>query len=94
MSEAAAGGPTTTTSPAVGESQTAATTISVAISDDALKEPEVIMGHLDLGAPGQVFDPEALDTTLFALQQAWDMIPQEQKNIEDERARLLTWAPC
>jgi hypothetical protein len=66
-------------------------TNSTAISDDALEEPEVVMGHLDLGALGQVYVPEVVDTTLFALQQAWDVFLREQKDLDDERARLLTW---
>jgi hypothetical protein len=71
--EVAAGDPTATTSPEVGASQTVTTTTSAAIGDDAPEEPGVVMGHPDLGASGQVSVPEALDTTLFALQQARDM---------------------
>jgi hypothetical protein len=68
-SEVVAGDPTTTTSPVVGVSQTAASTTSAAIGDDAPEEPEVVMGHPDLGAPGRVSVPKAVDMTLFALQQ-------------------------
>jgi hypothetical protein len=68
-SEVVAGDPTTTTSPVVGVSQTAASTTSAAIGDDAPEEPEVVMGHPDLGAPGQVSVPKAVDMALFALQQ-------------------------
>jgi hypothetical protein len=44
-----------------------AATTSAVIGDDAPEEPEVIMGHPDLGAWGQVSILEAVDTTLFAL---------------------------
>jgi hypothetical protein len=44
-----------------------AVTTSAAIGDDAPEELEVIMGHSDLRAPGQVSIPEAVHTTLFAL---------------------------
>jgi hypothetical protein len=52
MSEVAAGSPTTTTSQAVGASQTAAVTTSVAIDDDAPKEPKIVMEHPCLGTLG------------------------------------------
>jgi hypothetical protein len=91
MSEAIAGSPATTPSPVVGVSQTVAMTISVATRDDAPEEPEVIMGHSDLGALRQVSVPEVVDTTLFALQQVQDMFLREQKNLDDERVHLLTW---
>jgi hypothetical protein len=71
--------------------QMSTATNSIAISDDALEEPEVVMGHLDLGALGQVYVLEVVDTALFALQQAWDVFLREQKDLDDERARLLTW---
>jgi hypothetical protein len=67
-----------------------AATTSAVIGDDAHEEPEVIMGHLDLGARGQVSIPEAMDTTLFVLQQARDMFIREQKDLDDEQACLLT----
>jgi hypothetical protein len=68
-----------------------AATTSTAIGDDAPEEPVVVMGHPDQGAPGQVSVPEAVDMTLFALEQARDVFLWEQKNLDDERARLLTW---
>jgi hypothetical protein len=68
----------------------AATTLA-AIGDDAPEEPEVIMGHLNLGALRQVSIPEAVDMTLFALQQARDVFLREQKNLDNERVCLLMW---
>jgi hypothetical protein len=53
--------------------------------------PEVIMGHPDLGALGHVSVLKAVDTTLFALQQARDVCLLEQKNLDNERSCLLTW---
>jgi hypothetical protein len=91
MSEVIAGSPAATPSPVVGVSRTVAMTISVATRDDAPEEPEVIMGHSDLGALRQVSVPEVVDTTLFALQQVQDMFLREQKNLDDERVHLLTW---
>jgi hypothetical protein len=49
------------------------------------------MGHPDLGAPGHVSVLKAVDTTLFALQQARDVCLLEQKNLDNERSCLLTW---
>jgi hypothetical protein len=73
VSEATTRGHIATTSLTVRVSQTAVATTSVAIGDDAPEEPKVIMGHPDLRPPGQAFVPEVVDTTLFALQQAWDV---------------------
>jgi hypothetical protein len=65
MGEVAVGGPAVTTGPAVGASSSAPGDDDNAVEE----EPEVVMGHPRLGAPGQVSVPEVVDMTLFPVHQ-------------------------
>jgi hypothetical protein len=83
----AAGDHTTTTGLAIGASS------SVPGDDDNAveEEPEVVIGHPGLGAPGQVSVPDAVDTTLFALLQVQDVLQWERRGLEKERQCLVEW---
>jgi hypothetical protein len=76
--EAATGGPATTIGPTIIAS-------SSALDDDDIadEEPDVIMGHPGLGAPGQVFVLEAVDMTLFALHQVQDVFQWERGGLDE-----------
>jgi hypothetical protein len=77
VSEAETGSPIAPSCSVVRASEMPVATTSTTIGDDVPKEPKVVMGHSDLGAPELVSVPEAMDTALFALQQARDVMSQE-----------------
>jgi hypothetical protein len=72
--EAATGGPATTIGPMIIAS-------SSALDDDDIadEEPDVIMGHSGLGAPGQVFVLEAVDMTLFCTTSSAGRVPMGEE---------------
>jgi hypothetical protein len=71
MSEAAAGDPTTSTSPTAGAPssppQMVAATASTGTDDNTIEEHEVIMGHLGLRASAAISLFEVMGMTHFAL---------------------------
>jgi hypothetical protein len=71
MSEADAGDPTTSTSPAAGAPssppQMVAATASTGTDDNTIEEHEVFMGHLGLWASGAISLFEVMGMTHFAL---------------------------
>jgi hypothetical protein len=77
-SGATAGDPAPSTSPAAGASpyppRMAAATASTGADDNAVVEPEVIMGHPGLRASGIVSLFEAMGTSHFMLNQAHDVL--------------------
>jgi hypothetical protein len=95
VSEVAARGLTTSTSPTVRVSSSAphmvATTASVTNGDDTVEEPEVVIGHLGLGAPWQIPIPKVVDTPLVALQQARDVLLWKRRGLDEEQERLIEW---
>jgi hypothetical protein len=88
-SEVAAGGPISSSGLAAGAPssppQMAAATASVGVDDNAVEEPEVIMGHPGLRAPRDVFLCEAMGTSHFALNQAHNVLHWEREDINKER---------
>jgi hypothetical protein len=96
-SGAAAGDPTASTGPAAGAPPSpprmAAVTASTGADDNAIEEPEVIMGHFGLRVLGTVSLSEAMGTTYFALNQAHDVLCRERENINKEWLRLSV-SPC
>jgi hypothetical protein len=86
MSEEDAGDPTALTSLAAGAPsppppQMAAATTSAGADDNAVEEPEVIMGHPDLRAPGAVSLSEAMGMTHFMLNQVHDVLRRKREDI-------------
>jgi hypothetical protein len=69
----------------------AAATALTAADDNAVEEPEVIMGHPGLMVPGTVSLSEAMGMTHFALNQAHDVLRQEREDINEERLHLSVW---
>jgi hypothetical protein len=63
----------------------------VGTDDNANEEPEVIMGHLSLRAPGDVSLFEVMGATHFALNQVHDMLRREREDINKEWLCLLVW---
>jgi hypothetical protein len=55
-------------------------------------EPEVILGHPTLRAPGDLSLDEAIGTAHWAHTQAQNVLHRESGGIIDERQRLLQWA--
>jgi hypothetical protein len=94
-SGAAAGDPTASTGPAAGAPPSpprmAAVTASTGADDNAIEEPEVIMGHFGLRVLGTVSLSEAMGTTYFALNQAHDVLCREWEDINKEWLRLSVW---
>jgi hypothetical protein len=94
-SGAAAGDPTASTGPAAGAPPSpprmAAVTASTGADDNAIEEPEVIMGHSGLRVLGTVSLSEAMGTTYFALNQAHDVLCREREDINKEWLRLSVW---
>jgi hypothetical protein len=92
---AAASDPAALTSLATGAPSSpprmAAATTSMGADDNAIKEPEVIMGHCGLRAPGTLSLSEAMGTTHFALNQAHNVLHQERVDINKEWLRLSLW---
>jgi hypothetical protein len=68
-----------------------AATTSTSTDDNAIKEPEVIMGHPGLRMPGTVSLSEAMGTTHFVLNQAHDVLRRETEDINEERIYLSVW---
>jgi hypothetical protein len=68
-----------------------AATTSTGADDNAIKEPEVIMGHPGLRTPGTVSLSEAMGTTHFVLNQAHDVLRRETEDINEERIYLSVW---
>jgi hypothetical protein len=62
----------------------AAATTSTGADDNAIKEPEVIMGHPGLRAPGTVSLSKAMGTTHFALNQVHNVLHREREDINKE----------
>jgi hypothetical protein len=95
MSEAAAGDPDASTGLAVGAPssppQVVATTASVGADDNAIEEPEVILGHPGHRAPGAISLSEVKGTTHFALNQVHDVLHREKEDINEEGLRLSMW---
>jgi hypothetical protein len=54
-------------------------------------EPEVILGHPTLRAPGDISLDEAMGTAHWALTQAQNVLRWESGGIVDEQQRLLQW---
>jgi hypothetical protein len=94
-SKAAAGDPVASTGPAARAPSSppcmVAATASMGADDNAVEEPEVIMGHPDLRVLGTVSLSEAMGTTHFALNQAHNVLHQEREDIHEEWLRLSVW---
>jgi hypothetical protein len=71
--------------------QMEAGTASVYDDDDVIEEPEVILRHPGLGAPGQVSVPEAVDMTLSTLQQERDVLLRDRRGLNEEWQCLVGW---
>jgi hypothetical protein len=69
----------------------ASVTSSTGADDNAVEEPEVIMGYSGLRAPRTVSLSKAMGTTHFALNQAHDVLCWEREDINEERLCLLVW---
>jgi hypothetical protein len=67
------------------------TTALVGVDATAAEEPEVILGHPALRAPGDVSLSEAMGTTHWSINQAHSVLHQERENIDNERRPLLLW---
>jgi hypothetical protein len=95
MSEAAASDPAASTSPANGAPSSsprmAAATASAGDDDNAIEEPEVIIGHPSLRAPGAISLSEAMGTTHFVLNQVHDVLHREREGINEECMCLSVW---
>jgi hypothetical protein len=65
---------------------------TVATDDGGAMEPEVILGHPTLRAPGDVSLDEAMGTAHWTLTQAQNVLHWESGGIIDEWWRLLLWA--
>jgi hypothetical protein len=93
MSDAAANGPAASTSPTVkmpsSPPQMAVAAAPAGDDDNAVEEPEVIMGHPSLRALGDVSLSEAMGTAHFALHQVHDMLYWEREDIEEEWVSLM-----
>jgi hypothetical protein len=61
-------------------------------NDGGAVEPEVILGHPTLRAPGDVSLDEAMGTARWVLTQAQNVLHRERGGIVVERRRLLLWA--
>jgi hypothetical protein len=95
MSEEDAGDPTALTSLTAGAPspppQMATATASAGADDNAVEEPEVIMGHPGLRAPGAVSLSEAMGMTHFMLNQVHDVLRRKREDISEERRCLFMW---
>jgi hypothetical protein len=60
--------------------------------DGGAVEPEVILGHPTLRAPGDVSLDEAMGMARWVLTQAQNVLHRERGGIVVERRRLLLWA--
>jgi hypothetical protein len=69
---------------------TSATTLT-GINDNAVEEPEVIMGHPDLRASGTVSLSEGMGMAHFVLNQAHDVLRWEREDINKEWMHLSVW---
>jgi hypothetical protein len=69
----------------------AVATASMGADDNAVEEPEVIMGHPGLEALGSVSLSEAMIMAHFVLNQVHDVLRQESENINEDRLRLSVW---
>jgi hypothetical protein len=69
----------------------AAATASTSADGNTVEEPEVILRHPGLRAPGVVSLSEAMGTTHFALNQTHDVLRREREDINEERLRLSVW---
>jgi hypothetical protein len=82
MGGVAIGGPTGSIGPTVGEPssppQMVAATAPGGADDDAIEEPEVILGHPVLRAPEDVSLSKAMGMTHWALNQVHDMLHQDR----------------
>jgi hypothetical protein len=91
-SGAAAGDPAASAGPMAGAPPSpprmAATTSSMSADDNVVEEPEVIMGHPDLRAPGTISLFEVMGMTHFALNQVHDVLHQEREDINEEQLCL------
>jgi hypothetical protein len=67
------------------------TTASVGADDNAIEEPEVILGHPGHRAPGAVSLSEVMGTTHFMLNQVHDVLHQETEDIDEEGLHLSVW---
>jgi hypothetical protein len=67
------------------------TTALVGVDVAAAEEPEVILGHPALRAPGDVSLSEAMGMTHWSINQAHSVLHQERENIDNERRPLLLW---
>jgi hypothetical protein len=59
--------------------------------DNTIEEPEDIMVHPGLRAPGIVSLSEVMGTTHFALNQVHDVLHREREDINEERVHLSVW---
>jgi hypothetical protein len=95
MSEAAADDIATSTGPVAGAlpspPQMAAATASAGADDNAVEEPEVIMGHPSLWVLGAISLSEVMDTTHFVLNKAHVVLRWEREDINEEWLCLSVW---
>jgi hypothetical protein len=68
----------------------AAAITSMGADDNVVEEPEVIMGHPDLRAPGTVSLSKMMGMTHLALNQAHDVLHWESEDINEEQL-LSVW---
>jgi hypothetical protein len=71
--------------------QVAAASASTGAYDNITEEPEAVLGHPLLRAPGDVSLDEAMGTVRWALNQAQDVLHWDCGDIHDERRCLLLW---
>jgi hypothetical protein len=93
-SGAGAGDPAASTGPTAGAPPSlphmAAAITSMGADDNVVEEPEVIMGHPDLRAPGTVSLSKMMGMTHLALNQAHDVLHWESEDINEEQL-LSVW---
>jgi hypothetical protein len=68
-----------------------ATITSTSTDDNAIEEPEVIMGHPSLRVVGTISLSEVMGMTHVVLNQAHDVLHREREGINEERLLLSVW---
>jgi hypothetical protein len=87
-SNASLNGPTSLSSPVTGAPSSPP---QVAVNDNTVKEPEVILGHRIVVVSRDVSLSDAMGMTHFALNQVHDVLRQERADLDEERLHLLMW---
>jgi hypothetical protein len=59
--------------------------------EEPVEEPEVILGHLPVGAPGDVSLSDAMGMTHFMLNQVHNVLCRERADLDGEWMRLSEW---